>query len=69
MRYTDRIKNLASLYPDLSRVWIKTDDPRLPLKSVWISESALRSCQHENCVCSCVTNSTEPAEDHLLLVA
>ena len=52
MRYTDRIKNLARVYPELSRVSIKTGAPRLPLTSIWISESALRKCEHESCVCS-----------------
>ena len=42
MLYKDRIKNLVNVCPQLSRVWIKTDDPRAPLKSVWISETTLR---------------------------
>jgi hypothetical protein len=67
MRYTDRIKNLAPLYPELSRVWIKTDDPRRPLKSVWISDSLLRNADHESC--SCETEAPELSEDHLRLVA
>jgi hypothetical protein len=69
MRYTDRIKNLASVYPELSRVWIKTGDLRRPLKCVWISESALRNYQHENGVCSCEAKTAELNEDHLRLVA
>jgi hypothetical protein len=69
MRYTDRIKNLAPLYPELSRVWIKTDNPRQPLKSVWISESALRNSDHENCGFRCEAEIAELSEDHLLLVA
>ena len=28
MLYKDRIKNLAAVYPELARVWIKTGDPR-----------------------------------------
>jgi hypothetical protein len=42
MLYTDRIKNLTTWYPELTRVWFKTDDPKMPLKSVWINEAALR---------------------------
>jgi hypothetical protein len=67
MRYTDRIKNLTPLYPELSRVWIKTEDPHRPLKSVWMSESALRTCDHENCCCE--ADTAELTEDHLLLIA
>ena len=67
MRYTDRIKNLAGIYPELSRVWIKTDDQRRPLKCIWISESALRSAEHEGCACEAET--AELSEDHLLQAA
>lgn len=67
MRYTDRIKNLAPLYPELSRVWIKTDDPRRPLKSVWIGESLLRNADQESS--SCEAETAELSEDHLQLVA
>ncbi len=28
MLYTDRIKNLMSAFPELTRVWIKTGDPQ-----------------------------------------
>ena len=69
MRYTDRIKNLAPLHPELSRVWIKTADPRRPLKCVWIGESALRNADNENCGCSYEAETAEIGEDHLLLVA
>ncbi len=67
MRYTDRTKNLAPLYPELSRVWIKTDDPRRPLKGVWISDSFLRNADQESS--SCETETAELSEDHLRLVA
>ncbi len=41
MLYTNGIRNMTTVYPPLSRVWIKTEDPRMPLKSVWIDEVAL----------------------------
>jgi hypothetical protein len=69
MLYTDRIKNLTDCYPQLSRVWIKTDDPRMPLKGVWINEAALRSGTEEHREASCDTQTAELAEDHLLLAA
>lgn len=69
MLYTDRIKNLTAAYPKLSRVWIKTDNARLPLKSVWISESALHNAVNENCFAQSDTETPELTEDHLLLAA
>jgi|HubBroStandDraft_1064217.scaffolds.fasta_scaffold1641968_1 hypothetical protein len=59
MLYTDRIKNLTAVYPPLSRVWIKTEDPRTPLKSVWIDEVALHVM---------ATEESELVEDHLVAV-
>ena len=41
MLFKDRIKNLTAVYPRLSRVWINTGDPKMPLKGVWIAESCL----------------------------
>lgn len=32
MLLTNRINHLTATYPQLSRVWIKTGDPRTPLK-------------------------------------
>jgi hypothetical protein len=69
MLYTDRIKNLTTFYPELTRVWIKTDDPRTPLKSIWISESALRNAVNELSSVSFDAEASELAEDHLLLAA
>jgi hypothetical protein len=69
MLYKDRIKNLADVYPKLSRVWIKTNDPRTPLKSVWISETALRQATSADCAKSCDTEIAEFADDHLLMAA
>jgi hypothetical protein len=69
MLYTDRIKNLTSAYPKLSRVWIKTEDTRTPLKSIWISESALRDAVNESSAAPCESESAELTEDHLLCAA
>ena len=69
MRYTDRIKNLAAAYPALSRVWIKTGDPKTPLKSVWISDSRLRNMMNENCTAECKTETVDLVDDHLPLAA
>jgi hypothetical protein len=64
-----RINNIVTAYPKLSRVWIKTGDPRMPLKGVWMGESRLhcemndvRANQHDD----------EPADlsdEHLCLGA
>jgi len=67
MLFQDRIKNLMTAYPRLSRVWIKTDNPRLPLKSVWIDESALHRAASETGTAA--EETAEFAEDHLLRVA
>jgi hypothetical protein len=69
MFYKDRIKNLTTFYPELTRVWIKTEDARTPLKSVWINESAFRDAVEENSSATCESETTELAEDHLLLAA
>ena len=69
MLYTDRIKNLTTAYPKLLRVWIKTGDARTPLKSVWISESALRGAVYESCGAPCDAETAELTEDHLLCAA
>jgi hypothetical protein len=59
MLYTNGIKNLTAVCPPLSRVWIKTEDPRIPLKSVWIDEVALHTM---------ATEESELVEDHLVAV-
>jgi len=63
MLLTNRITN--AMYPQLSRVWIKTGDPRKPLKAVWISESRLHRIAGEACASPCESETTELAEDHL----
>ena len=69
MLYKDRIKNLTAIYPKLSRVWINTGDPKLPLKGVWIDESRLNRITDEACASPRETENTELAEDHLLVAA
>jgi hypothetical protein len=65
----DRIKNLSTFRSELTRVWIKTGDPGTPLKSIWISESALRNAVSERSNISVDAEGAELAEDHLLLAA
>jgi hypothetical protein len=55
--------------PQLSRVWIKTGDPRMPLKSVWINDARLRSFANEVCAAARESESPELAEDHFALAA
>ncbi len=69
MLYTDRIKNLTTAYPKLSRVWIKTGDARTPLKSVWISESALHKAVNQSFAAPRESETAELTEDHLLCAA
>jgi len=42
-----KIENLTAVYPQLSRVWIKTEYPRQPLKSVWIDEGEMHAMATE----------------------
>ena len=66
MLFKDRIKNLTETYPHLSRVWINTGDPKLPLKGVWIDEIRLNRIAGEVCASPRESETTELAEDHLL---
>jgi hypothetical protein len=73
MLYTNTIQNLTSIYPQLTRVWIKTGDPRMPLKSVWMDEVKVHQVAgdiptvHDNVEAGVDTG--ELAEDHLLRAA
>lgn len=69
MQYKDKIKNLAAVYPELARVWIKTGDPTMPLKGVWIDESKLRHFQNEPRTENDENQTADLAEDHLVLAA
>ncbi len=60
-----RINNSITMYPQLSRVWIKTGDPRIPLKGVWINDCRLRRIAGAACASPRESETTELAEDHL----
>lgn len=69
MLFTTRINNLVTAYPKLSRVWIRTGDPRTPLKGVWIDESKLHRVMND---AHATQHDDEPAElsdEHLCLAA
>jgi len=66
MLLTNRINNLTVRYPQLTRVWIKTGDPRTPLKGVWIDDSRLHRIADHACAWSRESETTELTEDHLL---
>jgi hypothetical protein len=69
MLYKDKIKNLTAVYPELARVWIKTGDPRLPLKGVWIDESKLHRLASEPFTANRENETADLAEDHLVRAA
>ena len=69
MLYKDKIKNLTAVYPELARVWIKTGDPKAPLKGVWINESQLRRLTGDPDQAKRESETAEFAEDHLALAA
>lgn len=66
MLLTNKINNLTAMYPQLSRVWTKTGDPKTPLKGVWINESQLRRIADQACASPRESETTELTEDHLL---
>jgi hypothetical protein len=59
----------ANRKPRLSRVWIKTGDPKRPLKSVWINDAKLRSFANEVGAADRESESRETTEDHIVLAA
>ena len=65
MLYTDRIKNLVAACPHLTRAWIKTGDPRQPLKGVWMDEAKLNQAAKEAPAGDGENQTAELAEDHL----
>lgn len=67
MLLTNKINNLTAMYPQLSRVWIKTGDPKTPLKGIWIDDSRLHRIANEACASPRESETTELAEDHLLV--
>jgi hypothetical protein len=69
MLFTTRVNNLVTAQPRLSRVWIKTGNPKTPLKAIWINESQLgyvikdpEGAVHDDA-------PAELAEDHLGIAA
>ena len=54
------------LNPKLSRVWIRTGNSRLPLKSVWMDESKLREFDGEICAAEQDVES-DTTDAHLVL--
>lgn len=69
MLLTIRINNLTATSPQLSRVWIKTGDPRTPLKSVWINDSHLHRTTDEACTSPREPETSDLADDHLPVAA
>jgi len=69
MLFTTRINNLVTARPRLSRVWIKTGNPKTPLKAVWTNESQLSRAMNEPCAAVRDDSPAELAEDHLSLAA
>ncbi len=66
MLYTTRINNLVTAYPKLSRIWIKTGNPKTPLKAVWINESQLSRAMNDPCAAIHDDVPAELADDHLI---
>ena len=69
MLYTTRINNLVAACPRLSRIWIKTGNPKTPLKAVWINESQLSRAMNDPCAAMHEDAPAELAEDPLSLAA
>ncbi len=59
----------ATVNPQLSRVWIKTGNPKMPLKSVWINEAKLRTFADQGRATARECANRELTEDHLVLAA
>ena len=68
MLFTTRINNLVTACPRLSRVWIKTGNPKAPLKAVWMNESQLSRAMNDTCA-AMLDDDPELAEDHLSFAA
>jgi hypothetical protein len=69
MLFTTGINNLVTAYPKLSRVWIKTGNPKAPLKAIWINEAQLSRRMNDPCAAMHDDAPAELAEDHLSLAA
>jgi len=64
MLFTTRINNLVAAHPRLSRIWIKSGDPRTPLKAVWMDESKL-PCATNDLHASDSGDESAELDDHL----
>jgi len=69
MLFTTRINNLVTAYPRLSRVWIKTGNPKTPLKAVWMNESQLSRMAGGAGTATHDDAPAEQTEDHLAFAA
>ncbi len=69
MLYTTSINNLVTACPRLSRIWIKTDNPKTPLKAVWMNESRLSRMMNDTRAAMHDDSPAELAEDHVYLAA
>jgi hypothetical protein len=69
MLFTTRINNLVTACPRLSRIWIKTGNPKTPLKAVWIKESQRSRAMSNPCAAMHDDAPAELVEDHLSLAA
>ncbi len=58
-----------NINPQLSRIWIKTGDTRMPLKSVWFDESKLHTDPVQSSVAASESEAQDPTEDHLAFSA
>ena len=67
--FTTRINNIVTAYPKLSRIWIKTGDPKTPLQAVWRNESKLHGVSNDPHRANRNDESGELAEDHLCFAA
>jgi len=69
MLFTTRTNNIVTAYPKLSRIWIRTGNPKTPLKAVWMNESQLSRAMNDTCAALHDDSPAELAEDHLYLAA
>jgi len=69
MLFRTRMNNLVAACPRLSRIWIKTGNPKTPLKAVWINESQLSRAMNDSRAAMHDDAPAQLAEDHLSLAA
>jgi hypothetical protein len=69
MLFKHKIQTPTAAYPRLCRVWIKTGNARMPLKSLWIDESKLDGSAGETGASTAETENSEYADDNLRLAA